>query len=186
MYRTQRSYLWLWLFIVVKFSVDTAPLLLYCRIEQKVMARNFCGSLFLRFGQSSFSCWELIFALFKKSRSNALITFRFYWGRAIEIQIFNLRQYFAPVKRIAVIKLHFITSGVPEMTDYSGLPSSFCFKLTIHSIKYDWKGQERTRGVLLIEVSVKRELSVFYVILFITPCFITSVHVLGAQNDCFL
>ena len=53
------------------------------------------------------------------------------------MQIFNLRQYFAPVKRIAVIKLHFITSGVPEMTDYSGLPSSFCFKLTILSIKYD-------------------------------------------------
>ena len=125
MYRTQRSYLWLWLFIVVKFSVDTAPLLLYCRIEQKVMARNFCGSLFLRFGQSSFSCCELIFAIFKTSCSNALITFSFLWERAIEIQIFNLRQYFASVKRIAVIKLHFITSGVPEMTDYSGLPSSF-------------------------------------------------------------
>ena len=98
------------------------------------------------------------------------------------MQIFNLRQYFAPVKRIAVIKLHFITSGVPEMTDYSVLPSSFCFKLTIHSIKYDWKGQERSRGVLLIEVSVKRELSVFYFIIFITPRFITTFY---HSSPCF-
>lgn len=35
----------------------------------------FCGNLFLWFGQSGFSCWELDFSIFKKSRSNALITF---------------------------------------------------------------------------------------------------------------
>lgn len=45
---------------------------------------------------------ELIFAISRKSRSNALITFSFYWGRAIEIQI--LKQYYvASVKQIAVI-----------------------------------------------------------------------------------
>ena len=30
----------------------------------------FCGNEFLRLGQIGFSCWELIFAIFRKSRAN--------------------------------------------------------------------------------------------------------------------
>ena len=51
------------------------------------VAQNFGGSLFfaewryfgvLRLGQTGFTCWELIFAIFSKSRSNGLITFNFF------------------------------------------------------------------------------------------------------------
>ena len=33
----------------------------------------FCGNSFMRFGRSGFSWWELIFAIFKKLRSNVRI-----------------------------------------------------------------------------------------------------------------
>jgi len=55
----------------------------------------FCGNSFLRMGKTGFSCWGLIFAIFRKSRSNGKV-------HAVEIQV---KQY-ADADRILYVHVN--------------------------------------------------------------------------------